>query len=192
MNSRTLITATAAAAAVFALAACGSDSEAEPDTGTTAEETQDEALEEYEQEDDFGPVTVGLDETHDFGDGFTIALADIERRVAEDGFNSTTGEEGELPYLAWTVEITNGTDNTLPTGYTTQSCSVGDPLMESEGPNLGESINPPDQLAPGQSGAWEEDCWAAEEDNYLQWTLTFYDEESAELYPSVTFAGEVD
>lgn len=33
---------------------------------------------------------------------------------------------------------------------------------------------------------------AHEEDNYLQWTLTFYDEESAELYPSVTFAGEVD
>ena len=189
------VTTTAAAALLLTLTACGTTDE--PDPGHEAEEdggiSYDESLEEepLEEEGDYGPVTVGLDEEHDFGDGFTIQLTDIERRVAEDGFNSTTGEEGALPYFAWTVEITNGTEQTVPTGYITQSCSVGDPLMESEGPVLGESINPPESLAPGQSGAWEEDCWADEEDSQLQWTVTFHDEESGELYPSVTFAGEV-
>lgn len=189
---RTTITA-ATAALLLTLTACNPDAETDPDT--TAEGAPDdgmEEMEEYEQEEDFGPVTVALDETHDFGDGFSIGLSNIERRIAEDGYNATTGEEGALPYIAWTVEITNNSDAPVHTGSITSSCSVGDPLMEAEAPVLGESINPPEQLAAGQSGAWEEDCWADEDDTQLQWTLQFHDEESAELYPPITFSGEVE
>lgn len=190
---RTSLTA-AAVVLTLGLAACSPDTEpqAGPDEAVGMEYAMEE-MEDYADDPDAAhePVVVGLDTEHDFGDGFTIRVEDLERRVAEDGFNATTGEEGDLPYLAWTVHITNGTDQTLHTGSVTGSCSVGDPLMESEAPVYGNSINPPSSLAPGQSGAWEGDCFAAEDDEYLQWTIQFHDQEYGELYPQVTFAGQV-
>ncbi len=138
------------------------------------------------------PDLLGLDEVYDAGDGFTVRLTGVERRIAEDGYNPTTGEEGALPYLAWDVEITNGTGEPLYTGASIRSCSVGDPLREGESPHLGESINPPDLLADGQSATWEEDCWASEEDRHLQYTVEFHDEYGAIAYGPVTFSGSVE
>lgn len=187
----------AAVVLTLGLAACssGSEPDAAPDDVVDMEYVEDGMSEMEAYADDpgtgYGPLVVDLDAEHDFGDGFTIRIDGLERRVAEDGFNSTTGEEGDLPYLAWTVHITNGTGQTLHTGSVTGSCSVGDPLMESEAPVYGSSVNPPDSLAPGQSGAWEEDCFAAEDDEYLQWTVQFFDQEYTELYPEITFAGRV-
>ncbi|WP_435108861.1 hypothetical protein [Nocardiopsis synnemataformans] len=198
MELRALPLASLPLALALALAGCTGDGDTTDAAAPQADESElppgMEEMQEYEENPDgvAEPATVALDETHDFGDGFTIRIVDVERRIAEDGWNSTTGEEGDLPYIAWTVEITNGTDAPIHTGSITSSCSVGDPLMESEAPVLGESINPPDQLAAGQSGAWEEDCWASEEDTQLQWTIEFYDENSAPLYPPVTFAGEIE
>lgn len=140
----------------------------------------------------FEAVTVSLDETHDFGDGFSIGLSGFERGVEEGGVDPTTGEEGDLPYLSWTVEVTNDGTETVPTGLVTRSCSVGDPLRESGSPTLGDSVNPPDSLDPGQAGAWDEDCWADEDDTQIQYTVEFHDQDFVPLYPPVTFAGTVD
>ncbi|WP_236572122.1 MULTISPECIES: hypothetical protein [unclassified Nocardiopsis] len=137
------------------------------------------------------PAPVGLDEVYDAGDGFTVRLTDIERRVAEDGFNSVTGEEGALPYLAWNVEVANNTGAPVYTAGAMRSCAVGDPIREAEAPRLGESINPPEQLADGQTGTWEEDCWASEEDRHLQFTIEFHDEDGVIAYGPVTFSGPV-
>ncbi|GAA1467358.1 hypothetical protein NE857_18990 [Nocardiopsis exhalans] len=187
----------AAVVLTLGLAACssGSESDGASDDVVGMEYVQEGTAETegYANDPDtaYEPLVVDLDTEHDFGDGFTIRIDGLERRVAEDGYNATTGEEGDLPYLAWTVHITNGTDQNLHTGSVTSSCSVGDPLMESEAPVYGSSVNPPDVLAPGQSGAWEQDCFAGEGDEYLQWTIRFFDQEFAELYPELTFAGQV-
>jgi hypothetical protein len=187
----------AAVVLTLGLSACSSgfEPDATSDDVVGMEYVQDGTAEteEYSSGPDaaYEPLVVGLDAEHDFGDGFSIRIDGLERRVAEDGFNSTTGEEGDLPYLAWTVHITNGTGQTLHTGSVTSSCSVGDPLMESVAPVYGSSVNPPGSLAPGQSGAWEQDCFAEEADEYLQWTIQFFDQDFAELYPELTFAGHV-
>ncbi|MBE1458731.1 hypothetical protein H4W79_002945 [Nocardiopsis terrae] len=139
----------------------------------------------------FEAVTVGLDETHDFGDGFTIGLDGFERGVEVGGVDPDTGQEGDLPYLSWTVEIANEGSETVRTGLVTRSCSVGDPLRESGSPVLGDSVNPPESLDPGQSGSWDEDCWADEEDTHVQYTVEFHDQDFVPLYPAVTFAGTV-
>jgi hypothetical protein len=140
----------------------------------------------------FETVVVGLDETHDFGEGLTISLSGFERGVEQSGVDPVSGQEGDLPYLSWTVEVSNEGDEAVPIGLVTRSCSVGDPLRESGSPVLGESVNPPDSLDPGQSGSWDEDCWADEDDARIQYTVEFHDQDFVPLYPPVTFAGTVD
>ncbi|QKW32497.1 hypothetical protein HUT17_05025 (plasmid) [Nocardiopsis flavescens] len=144
----------------------------------------------YEEPAEQQALTAELGETVDFGDGVTLAMVDLRREIAEDGFNSITGEEGDLPYVAWQWELTNGTDAPLEIGGETSSCFVGDPLQESEKPVLGESVNPPEMLAPDQTGSWDVDCWMDEQDTDLQYTLELYDPESVLMY-TVTFAGQV-
>ncbi len=99
-------------------------------------------------------------------------------------------DDGE-DYYAWTVTITNGTDEDVHTGSVITECSVGAPLTLSSAPVLGEALNPPMTLAPDQQGAWDEDCWASEDDSTLQWTLEFIDEEGRSLYPVLVFEGQV-
>ena len=181
----------AAAIVLMITAACSSDTDAVPEQEEDAATPDGMAeMEAYEDEDE-GEATVGLEETHDFGDGFTIAMTDLRREVDPDGWNSVTGEEGALPYVAWSFEISNDTGGTLSTGSVTSSCFTGDPLEEAEQPVLGDSVNPPDQLADGQSGAWDLDCWMDESESQMQYTLQFHDEQGGEMYPPVTFAGEV-
>ncbi|MFW5415081.1 hypothetical protein J0910_29835 [Nocardiopsis sp. CNT-189] len=181
------ITVPAAAALVLFSAGC-SGAASDPEQPTPEEAP---VAEEAAGEEEAGPATVGLDGPHDFGDGFTVEITDLRREVDPDGFNSSTGEEGELPYAAWKFEITNTSGAPLHTGSTTSACFVGDPLEESEQPVLGESVNPPDTLADGQSATWDADCWMGEEESQLQYTLEFWDEEGAEPTYTVTFAGEV-
>lgn len=140
----------------------------------------------------FGTVTVDLDETHDFGDGLSIRLTGFEREVEEGGVDPATGEEGDLPYLSWTVELANEGSETVQTGLITKTCAVGDPLEESGSPGLGDSVNPPESLDPGQSGAWDEDCWLDEDDSQIQYTVEFHDQDFVPLYPPVTFTGTVE
>src|SRR5690606_29833015 len=169
----------------FSAACTGPDPEQEeaaPEEAPVAEEAAGE--------EESGPATVGLDEVFD-ADGFEVKMVDLRREVDPDGFNGLTGEEGELPYAARKVEITNNTGAPLHTGSTTSACFVGDPLEESEQPVLGESVNPPDTLADGQSAAWDADCWMGEEESQLQYTLEFWDEEGIEPAYAVTFAGDV-
>ncbi|WP_435112007.1 hypothetical protein [Nocardiopsis synnemataformans] len=152
-------------------------------------------MEEYEQEGSGGEdtgqtATADLGDTVDLGDGLTISMVDLRREIAEDGFNSTTGEEGALPYVAWSWELTNNTGADLQLGGTTSACHVGDPLAETEQPHLGTSLNPPDTLADGQTATWEADCWMDEEETALQYTLDLYTPDSTLLY-TVTFAGDV-
>ena len=140
----------------------------------------------------FGTVTVDLDETHDFGDGLSIRLTGFEREVGEGGVDPATGEEGDLPYLSWTVELAEEGSETVQTGLVTKSCAVGEPLEESGSPGLGDSVNPPESLEPGQSGAWDEDCWHDEEESQIQYTVEFHDQDFVPLHPPVTFAGTVE
>lgn len=155
---------------------------------------EEHALEDYAEEppEPGLAATVGLDEVYDAGDGFTVRLTDVERRVAEDGFNAATGEEGALPYLAWNVEVSNETGAPVYTGGTLRRCAVGDPVREGEAPRLGESINPPEQLGDGGAATWEEDCWASEEDRHLQYTVEFHDQDGVIAYGPVTFSGPVE
>ncbi|GAA4907624.1 hypothetical protein [Streptomonospora salina] len=176
------------AAPLLAAVACSAGGGSTPQEEETLAEQEPS---QQEQPSAAGPARVGLDETHDFGGGFTITMTELRREVDPDGFNSMTGEEGELPYVAWSFEITNNTGNLLHTGSTTSSCFVGDPLEETEQPVLGDAVNPPDQLADGQSATWDADCWMDEDESQLQYTLEFYDQESVSLYPPVTFAGKV-
>lgn len=176
----------AAAFLVFA-AGCGSapeEGQAEPEVPSDME-----VMEDYEASPDepSGPVVVGLDEVHDYGDGVTIRMVDLRREVEEDGFNSVTGEEGALPYVAWRFEVANGSEGPVTLGPSMSSCFVGDPLVEVEEPVLGEAVNPPDVVAPGQTGSWDADCWMGEDESALQYTVEFSDAE----FPPVTFAGEV-
>jgi hypothetical protein len=167
-------------------------SSAEPDpTPPSARSTHPDDVEDR-PEDEFEAVVVDLDQTHDFGDGFSVGLSGFERGVEEGGVDPATGEEGDLPYLSWTVEVANEGSQTVLSGLVTRSCSVGDPLRESGSPVLGDSVNPPESLAPGQSGAWDEDCWADEDDHQVQYTVEFHDQDFVPLYPPVTFAGTVD
>ncbi|MFV2195245.1 hypothetical protein [Nocardiopsis sp. LOL_012] len=154
-----------------------------------------EEMQEYEEtapgggeELDSGIAELGS--AHDFGDGITIAMVDLRREIAEDGFNATTGEEGNLPYVAWSWEVTNETGAALPLGGTTVACSTGDPLTEAEKPHLGDSLNPPDMLADGQTGSWDADCWMDEDESALQYTLDLYTPDGTLLH-TVTFAGDV-
>lgn len=140
----------------------------------------------------FEPVTVDLDETHEFGDGFTIGLSDFRREVEEGGVDPVTGEEEDLPYVSWRVEVSNEGTDPVQTGSLTRTCEVGDPPRESGAPALGSDVKPPETLEPGQSGSWDEDCWAEEDDTRLQYTVEFHDQDFVPLYPPVTFAGEVD
>lgn len=180
---------------LLAVTACTGQEEdpATPADDQAAERESDmEAMEEYEEEMEGVPTveTVALGVTHDFGDGVTIAMTDLRREVEEDGFNSTTGEEGALPYVTWSWELTNGSGTDIQLGGETSSCHVGDPLAETEQPVLGTSINPPDMLADGQSATWEADCWMAEDETALQYTLELYDASDMPVY-SVIFAGDV-
>ncbi|WP_431870066.1 hypothetical protein [Nocardiopsis eucommiae] len=168
----------------------GTSEEPDPPAPPAPRSTHPDDVEER-PETGFDPVVVDLDQTHDFGDGFSIGLSGFERRVEEGGVDPDTGEEGDLPYLSWTVEVTNEGSATVPSGLVTRSCSVGDPLRESGSPVLGDSVNPPESLEPGQSGSWDEDCWADEDDRQIQYTVEFHDQDFVPLYPPVTFAGSV-
>src|SRR5690606_8384683 len=111
---------TAAALALISAADTGPDPEQEeaaPEEAPVAEEAAGE--------EESGPATVGLDEVFD-ADGFEVKMVDLRREVDPDGFNGLTGEEGELPYAAWKVEITNNTGAPLHTGSTTSACFVGE------------------------------------------------------------------
>lgn len=143
-------------------------------------------------ESGFEAVSVDLDQTHEFADGLTIGLSGFERGVEVGGVDPATGEEGDLPYLSWRVEVTNEGDETIQTGSVTRSCSVGDPLRESGAPALGSSVTPPESLEPGHSGSWDEDCWAEEDDTRLQYTVEFHDQDFVPVYPPVIFTGTVD
>ena len=162
-----------------------------PDSGPITRNPHPDDVEDR-PETGFEAVTVGLHETHDFGDGFSVGLSGFERGVEEGGVDPATGEEGDLSYLSWTVEVSNEGTETVPTGLVSRSCSVGDPLRESGSPVLGESVNPPESLAPGQSASWDEDCWADGDDHQVQYTVEFHDQDFVPLYPPVTFAGTVD
>ncbi|GAA1467412.1 hypothetical protein NE857_18840 [Nocardiopsis exhalans] len=164
---------------------------ASPEPATAAQRPHPDDVEDR-PETGFEAVVVSLDETHDFGDGLTIHLSGFERGVEQSGIDPVSGQEGDLPYLSWTVEVANEGDETVPTGLVTRSCSVGDPLRESGSPVLGDSVNPPDSLDPGQSGSWDEDCWADEGDTQIRYTVEFHDQDFVPLYPPVTFAGTVD
>ncbi|WP_433699111.1 hypothetical protein [Nocardiopsis sp. CA-288880] len=181
MRSRSIL---AVAFAVVLAVGCTSDEEAPADEGM-------EGTEEYEEPDtEMDDGTAELGSTHDFGDGVTIAMVDLRREVAEDAYNPTTGEDGALPYVAWSWELTNGTGAPLQLGGMTGTCHVGDPLEEVEQPHLGQSLNPPDRLSSGQTATWEADCFMNEDETALQYTLELYDLDSVPLY-SVTFAGDV-
>ena len=165
--------------------------ETEPVEEETAEDSTDdptaiegESPEEEPGEEgssDEGPPTVEddpLDE--ESAEGETS-----EEEPVEEG----SEDEGD-DYYAWTIEITNGTDEQIHTGSILTDCSVGDPLRESSGPLLGEALNPPMFLAPDESGSWDEDCWAAEDDPTLRWSLEFIDEQGRSLYPALVFEGQ--
>ncbi|MCY9786818.1 hypothetical protein KIK06_23325 [Nocardiopsis sp. EMB25] len=182
---------TAAVAVALAATGCTSDT-----TTDDVPEGMDE-MEEYEETgpdsgsgEEMGDGVADLGSTHDFGDGVTIAMVDLRREIAEDGFNSSTGEEGDLPYVAWSWELTNDTGAALPLGGTTVACFTGDPLAEAEQPHLGDSLNPPDMLADGQTATWDADCWMGEDETALQYTLDLYTPDSEPLY-TVTFVGDV-
>ncbi|MEU3018905.1 MULTISPECIES: hypothetical protein [unclassified Nocardiopsis] len=160
----------------------------------TARGSHPDGVEDQEDrpETGFDPVVVGLDQTHDFGDGLSIGVGGFARGVEEGGVHPSTGEEADLPYLSWTVEVTNEGSEAVPTGLVTRSCSVGDPLRESGSPALGDNVNPPESLGPGQSATWDEDCWADARDHQVQYTVEFHDQDFTPLYPPVTFVGTVD
>lgn len=141
---------------------------------------------------DLEAVSLDLDQTHEFDDGLTIGLTDFERGVEEGGVDPTTGQESDLPYLSWRVEVTNQGGQTLQTGSVSRSCSVGDPLRESGAPALGSDVTPPESLEPGESGSWDEDCWVEQDDTRLQYAVEFHDQDFVPLYPPVVFTGPVD
>jgi len=132
----------------------------------------------------------GLSEPVDVGEGVTLTMVDLRREVAENGFNATTGEEGALPYAAWSLELTNNSPGPIEIGGQTSSCHVGDPLVEAEQPNLGASLNPPDMLAAEQTAAWDVDCWMGADESVLQYTVELYDAAMVPMY-TATFSGEV-
>jgi len=150
-----------------------------------------ETPEETEVEDEAGQApSGGLGEPVDVGEGVTLTMVDLRREVAENGFNATTGEEGALPYAAWSLELTNNSPGPIEIGGQTSSCHVGDPLTEAEQPNLGASLNPPDMLAAEQTAAWDVDCWMGEDESALQYTVELYDAAMVPMY-TATFSGEV-
>ncbi|MBR8743216.1 hypothetical protein [Nocardiopsis sp. MG754419] len=140
----------------------------------------------------FEPVTVDLDQTHAFGDGFTIRLTDFDRGMEEGGVDPITGEEGDLPYVSWRVEVSNEGGEPVQTGAATRTCEVGEPLRESGSPALGANVNPPEAVEPGGSDTWDEDCWADEDDTRLQYTVEFHDQDFVPLHPPVTFVGDLE
>ncbi|MGW5875200.1 hypothetical protein ACWFMI_01430 [Nocardiopsis terrae] len=162
------------------------DTTGDPTDGTTGapgSPTEDEATEETTE----APTEEATEEPSD------EATEDpAEEPTQEPSEEATEGaaEEGD-DYFAWTVEVTNGTDQTVHTGSITSTCAVGDPLEESSAPVLGDTVNPPQNLEPGRSGSWEADCWADEEDTYLSWTLEFFDEDGNRLYAPLHFSGDV-
>lgn len=149
------------------------------------ESSEEELSEEDPGEEDPSPVEDGPVDEGSPEDGSTEEETPEEEPVEEG-----TEDEGE-DYYAWTVEITNGTDEEVHTGSIITECFVGAPLRESSGPLLGEALNPPTFLAPDGSGGWDEDCWADEDDPTLRWTLEFIDEEGRSLYPALVFEGQV-
>ncbi|MGW9554271.1 hypothetical protein ACWGSK_07140 [Nocardiopsis sp. NPDC055551] len=114
-----------------------------------------------------------------------------EEPVDEEPTEEESEEEGD-DYYAWSVEITNGTGEDRHTGSVLTSCSVGSPLTESSAPLLGAALEPPMVLSTDETGSWDEDCWADEDDPTLQWTLEFIDEQGRSLYPPLIFEGRVD
>lgn len=95
---RTSLTAVAVVS-TLGLAACACEPETAPNEVVDMDYAMEE-MEDYANDSDAAhePVVVDLDTEYDFGGGFTIRIDDLERRVAEDGFNATTGEEGDLSY----------------------------------------------------------------------------------------------
>ncbi|WP_017603046.1 hypothetical protein [Nocardiopsis alkaliphila] len=188
--STTVVTAVVALVIGFGAGWFGHDLASAPPSPVLAQEPGEDASERPTS--GFEAVSVGLDQTHEFADGLTIGLSGFERGVEEGGVDPTTGEEGDLSYLSWRVELANEGDQTVQTGSVTRSCSVGDPPRESGTPALGAGVNPPESLGPGRSGSWDEDCWAEEDDTHLQYTVEFHDQDFVPLYPPVTFTGTVD
>lgn len=188
--TRRLTPAAVLLAVALATTACNpaETPEPEPDGGINdpmAEEPEEAAVEETPQ-----VPTGDLGSTVDVGEGVTLTMMDLRREVDPDGFNSTTGEEGALPYVAWSWELHNTSPVPIEIGGATSSCHVGDPLAEVEQPNLGASLNPPDMLDAGQTATWDADCWMGEDESALQYTMELYDAGMVPMYMA-TFAGEV-
>lgn len=182
------------------------------DEGPVDEPTMDEgASEEPEEEPSQGPVEetgepseeppeeseAPMDEESPEGSDEEMDDPDDEDPVgeepmeeAEEESEEESEEEGD-DYYAWSVEIANGTGEDLHTGSVLTGCAVGNPLTESSAPLLGTALSPPMALSSEESGSWDEDCWADEEDPTLQWTLEFVDEQGRSLYPVLIFEGRV-
>ena len=166
----------------------GHDLASTPPAPATAPHGAEEVSDPPEME----AVSVDLDQTHEFDDGLTIALTDFERGIEEGGVDPATGEEGDLPYLSWRVEVSNEGGQAIRTGSVSRSCEVGEPWRESGAPALGSEVTPPESLDPGASGAWDEDCWAEDDDDRIRYTVEFHDQDFVPLYPPVVFTGTVD
>ncbi|MDT0328194.1 hypothetical protein [Nocardiopsis lambiniae] len=179
-------------------------SDGEPTDETSPEEEgspedEEPPTEEEHPEDGDGPVD-GPDEEPSEGESEDGPPEDPAEEGSEEGEPS---EEAPLPdpdegagfdplhYFAWTVTAANGTDEPVHTGSVLETCASGAPLRESFPQLLGDVVNPPASLAPGQSGGWDTDCLIIEGDVPLQWTLEFRDEDGSSLYPPLVFSGEV-
>lgn len=152
------------------------------------EETGEPSEEPAEESDD--PMGEESPEESPEGADEETVDPDDEGPVDEEPTEGTE-EEGD-DYYAWSVEIANGTGEDLHTGSVLTGCAVGSPLTESSAPLLGTALSPPMALSSEESGSWDEDCWADEDDPTLQWTLEFIDEQGRSLYPVLIFEGRVD
>ncbi|MDE3724710.1 hypothetical protein PWG71_25265 [Nocardiopsis sp. N85] len=170
----------------------GSEEEEPSEEGSEEEEPSEEGSEEEE------PSEEGSEEEEPSEEG-----SEEEEPSEEGSEEEEPSEEAPLPdpdegagfdplhYFAWTVTAANGTDEPVHTGSVLETCASGAPLRESFPPLLGDVVNPPASLAPGQSGDWDADCLIVEGDVPLQWTLEFRDEDGSPLYPPLVFSGEV-
>jgi hypothetical protein len=133
----------------------------------------------------------GLPESGAQGDGATSGSGEDAAASGPSGAPSE-GSPAEEAHYAWTVAITNGTDQPVHSDSLLTACAVGDPLRRSRTLALGDPPGPPRSIEPGRTASWDEGCAIGEDDDgTLQWTLEFFDGRGTRLRPPLVFTGEV-